>query len=431
MARREIAATAETRNRRIEASLGERRPDVFRFRVLPDARSADLGWGRVLSVGPGKAYQSPKAAARAARDGDVIEIDAGTYRNDSASWSANGLIIRAVGGGVYLNAKGGALVQNKAIWVITGDNVRIENIEFGFARSPDQNGAGIRSEGAHLHVVSCYFHDNESGLLASNGLRNSVTVESSEFARNGHPSGQAHQIYIGSIGSFVLEGSYFHETIIGSAVKSRARRSLIRYNRIVDEERGRANYMIDLANGGHAAVIGNVIQQGMAPENNTLITFAPEGADRWEDNRLFVVNNTLVNDLGRGIFIHNHAPTDIYVYNNLMLGAGSVVRGPAIELANLTDQGEGGVLRRFAATVRGWLPGRQNLVGSERLVQSRAAYDYRLIENSPAIDAGLVLDEDHAGEIDVQPAYEYLHPLAIRPRQHGAAIDVGAFEYSP
>ncbi len=230
---------AQRERARLEALLGEPSPDVFEYRQLPDARFATLGYGRVLRVGPGQAFERPSQAARVARDGDVIEIAGGDYRGDTAIWTASDLLIRGVGGVVRLDAQATRLPQHKAIWIIQGDNVRIENVEFANAKSRDRNGAGIRAEGKGLHIVSCFFHDNETGILTNNVPGGWLRIEDSEFARNGHASGQAHQIYVGAMDEFVLTGSYIHETFVGSAVKSRARRSYIAGNRIVDEGRGR------------------------------------------------------------------------------------------------------------------------------------------------------------------------------------------------
>src|SRR5207249_2554137 len=53
---------------------------------------------RVLRVGPGKPFALPSAAASAATEGAVIEIDAGLYEGDVAIWTADHLTIRGVGG---------------------------------------------------------------------------------------------------------------------------------------------------------------------------------------------------------------------------------------------------------------------------------------------------------------------------------------------
>ncbi|MEW6489889.1 MAG: right-handed parallel beta-helix repeat-containing protein [Thermodesulfobacteriota bacterium] len=427
LAQGEVERLEKAREARVEGLLGEAVPDVFRFRDLPDARSATLGYGRVLTVRPGAPFARPSQAARAARNGDVIEIAGGDYPGDTAIWSANDLLIRAVGGVARLNPAGAALPQHKAIWIVQGNNIRIENVEFAHARSRDRNGAGIRAEGDALHVVSCFFHDNESGLMTSNHAGARLRVEYSEFARNGHPSGQAHQIYVGTIDELELRGNYIHETLIGSAVKSRARRSTILYNRIVDEGRGRSNYTIDLSVGGEAYVVGNVLQQGPATENYTLVTFAPEGL-RWDRNHLLVAHNTIVNDRSDGNFVRNHSREKALVVNNLLLGKGSPAEGPAVLVGNLVDAGKG-LFGRFDASLGG-LPGSgENRFAEDVEVADRSSYDYRLRPGSPAVDAAAPLPSDAAKTWE--PLHEYRHPLRVELRPMAGAPDVGAHEYAP
>ncbi|HEX4193330.1 MAG TPA: right-handed parallel beta-helix repeat-containing protein, partial [Stellaceae bacterium] len=113
--------------------------------------------GRVVHVGASRDIKSVKDAAAQAKDGDTIEIDAGTYTGDVAIWRANDLTIRGVGGRPHFAADGEA-AEGKAIFVTNGRNIRIENIEFSDAKVGDNNGAGIRAEGPNLTVYNCYFH---------------------------------------------------------------------------------------------------------------------------------------------------------------------------------------------------------------------------------------------------------------------------------
>ena len=69
--------------------------------VLP-ALLASPARSALLQVGAGHSLKGPSAAAAIAADGDVIEIEAGTYLGDVAVWRANDLTIRAVGGRVRL-----------------------------------------------------------------------------------------------------------------------------------------------------------------------------------------------------------------------------------------------------------------------------------------------------------------------------------------
>lgn len=151
-----------------------------------------------IKVGPSRAVTSPSAAASLANDGDVVEIDAGTYTNAAiGTWTQNNLTIRGVGGRPVMNVTGISISNRKAIWVIQGNNTNVENIEFTGAAVPDHNGAGIRQKGDHLTVRSCYFHHNENAILESNKPNSEITVECCELAHHGYGDGYSHNIYIG------------------------------------------------------------------------------------------------------------------------------------------------------------------------------------------------------------------------------------------
>ena len=49
-------------------------------------------------------------------------------------------------------------------------------------------------------------------------------------------------------------------------------------------------------------LIGNVIQKGAASGNGTLFSWGEEGIEH-ADTRVFIVNNTFVNDKASGTFI--------------------------------------------------------------------------------------------------------------------------------
>ncbi len=144
---------------------------------LPAARSAPpAGLGRTLQVGDGRTIRALAEAARIAQDGDTVVIDAGVYRGDVAVWSQDRLTLRAQGGRVRLQAAGAA-AEGKALWVVRGGEIAIEDIDFEGARVPSGNGAGIRFERGRLTVRRCRFFDNEMGLLANNDPTQELVVE--------------------------------------------------------------------------------------------------------------------------------------------------------------------------------------------------------------------------------------------------------------
>ena len=82
----------------------------------------------------------------------------------------------------------------------------ILNVEFHHATVPDQNGAGIRLDGGNLVLRNTGFFDNENGILGGEGST-TVTIERSEFARNGFGDGYTHNIYIGNINRLNVSAS--------------------------------------------------------------------------------------------------------------------------------------------------------------------------------------------------------------------------------
>lgn len=368
--------------------------------ALPKAGAVSTGQ-QVILVGPGRLYRLPSEAAKIARDGDIVEIDAGVYAGDAAVWRQNNLVIRgAKDGRTRLDAQG-AEAEGKAIWVIKGNDVTVENVEFSGARVPDRNGAGIRFEGANLTIRGCKFYDNETGILTGHNGASDILVERSEFTRNGYGDGYSHNLYIGRVRSFTLRYSYVHHAKVGHNVKSRAQNNFILYNRLMDEATGNSSYIVDLPDGGVAYLIGNLIQQGRLTENWAAVSFAAEGENH-PVHALYVVNNTFVNHRSSGVFIDNRSRAPARVYNNIFVGAGTVLKGPGERAGNL--------------------------VGVDPGFVDAAHYDYRLTARSPAIDAGIELET--VDGVSLVPTEQYVHPLGSEPRTAHGPIDVGAYEYS-
>ena len=365
---------------------------------LPSGAAAD-----VLRVGAKRELKRPSDAARVARDGDVIEIDAGIYDADAAVWRQHRLTIRGVGGRAHLRAQG-AHAEGKGIWVIKGNDTTIESVEFSGAKVPDNNGAGIRLEGAGLTVRDCYFHNNENGILTGVNPASDIVIEHSEFAYNGFGDGQTHNLYIGNVRTFTLRFSYVHHAIVGHNVKSRAQRNYITYNRIVDENDGRSSYAVEFPNGGLAFVIGNAIQQGPATENPAIVSYGAEGL-KYPQNELYFVNNTVVNDRPAGArFLVIRDGTDVArIVNNVFAGRGDVLTGPA-EMRN-------------------------NIGVAKTDFVDPAGFDYRLKAGSSAIGRGI--DPGSASGVDLRPTAEYAHRAGNRPRSNTGKLDLGAFEYRP
>lgn len=204
--------------------------------LLPMAAHA----GPVLQVGPRRAVKSLAAAARQARDGTLVEVDAGHYIADAATWPQHGLTLRAIGGRVQLIAAG-AHAQGKGLFVMAGRGQRIEGFDFIGAAVPDRNGAGVRLEAGSLTLVDCSFRDNENGVLTANDERIELDIVDCDFGPIALREGKTHNLYVGAIGRLAVTGSYFHHGALGHLLKSRAAVNHILYNRLSDEIGGRAS----------------------------------------------------------------------------------------------------------------------------------------------------------------------------------------------
>ncbi len=380
---------------------GPELPGASSFRPGAFSRdgAASGGTGRIVRVGPGKDYEKLGDVAGSLQNGDVVEIEGGLYLNDFAEISASDITLRGVHGRPHFRATVGP-PNRKGIWVLSGDNVSVDNIEFSGAEVPDLNGAGIRYEGLKLDVRNSSFHHNQSGILTVNRPDMVVEIRNSEFGyRITGGSGQAHGIYIGAAKRVVVMNSYFHHNDIGHHIKVRGAENWILYNKVTDQNGG-GSYLVEAPNCGATYVIGNVLQKGAKAENSNAVSYGAEGCEG-KPLGLYVVSNTFVNDRHAGTFVLNRSGTTAFVANNLIVGNNALADGPAKDISNL-------------------------LRSSEKFVD-RAKYDFHLAAGAAAIDEGAKVG--NAGKTSLMPANEYGFPKPMSPRKALGELDVGAFEY--
>lgn len=287
---------------------------------------------QVLKVGPGQQFSRPSEAARVAGDGVVVEVHAGDYNGDVAVWRQSDLTLRGIGDRPHLRA-GGRAAEGKAIWVVKGDRVTVENLELSGARVPSHNGAAIRAEGTGLTIRNCRFHHNEMGLLTNPSPDSVVVIESSELDHNATDTERhgrlGHNIYVHRARRFVLRNSHVHGARTGHQVKTRAQRNEIRDNRIRDSD-GAASLLLDISEGGQAVVVNNRFQQSARAGNRTAIGFAAEASDRSASaHALRVEGNSFVNEGGAATFVRNHSSAPAMLKDNRLPARGvTALRGP-------------------------------------------------------------------------------------------------------
>ncbi|WP_054760284.1 right-handed parallel beta-helix repeat-containing protein [Methylomonas koyamae] len=390
------------------------RPKRFRLRTgaaLACLLALNAAMAKDWYVGPQRTLKLPSQAARLAGDGDTVHIDAAVYSGDVAVWPQHRLTLRGSGGWARLHANG-LNAEGKAIWVIKGDRVVVENIEFTGAEAQALNGAGIRYEGRLLTLRHCHVHHNQMGLLTGADPEREILIEGSEFNDNTvdyRLHGKlGHNVYIGNIKRFTLRNSYIHDAATGHNVKSRAKFNFLLYNHIGDEQRA-SSYLVDLPDGGESYLIGNQLYQAADSENPAMVSFAAEH-NQAEPYTLYLVNNTLVNAKAGSYFLHNHNVAEAVLINNLLVGQAATIQGP------------------FRATHNVW--------AEQELFADGGRFDYRLRAEAGAIDQGVDPGISATG-VALAAEFEYRHPWAWRlgqataqsmPAPTNSAANVKAFQ---
>ena len=288
-------------------------------------------------------FSTIASAIAASKDGDIVQVQAGTYTNDFATINTK-ITLQGVGGMVKMVASGN-IPNGKGI-LVTNTDLTVDHFEFSGATVSDMNGAGIRYQGGNLTITNSYFHDNQDGLLANSSSTGTITIRNTEFDHNGAGDGYSHNLYVNDIAKLTIDNSFFHDAVIGHQIKSRAAETVITNTRIFDES-GTSSYSIDLPNGGKATISGNTIQQGVNGDNPNIIAYGEEGLSGGT-NTATISNNIVLNDMGTGAFIWDASGSPIsvsgtqtYKVATMVSGSGATVSGtttlssePALDLSH-------------------------------------------------------------------------------------------------
>ena len=347
-------------------------------------------------AGPGGAPMTLADAVARAADGDTIEMLAGEYRG--ALLIENRRLTLRGSGKVVVQGDGKA-VADKALWTVRGGEVLIEGLEFRGARSTDGGGAGVRQEGGRLTLRKSQFFDNEHGLLATNDEKAELGIDSCVFGEAPKVVGGLHHLLnVGRIGTLNITGSRFQVGFEGHLIKSRAREATIAYNFIHDGVRGAASYEIELAAGGLATLIGNVIGQGAESQNPVVLAYGTEGRG-WERNELRVAHNTFVHYgwlpawFMRVFKDRVGEDTKVYAINNLLVGPGL-----------------------FWLAAPGVFEGNRHV--TRGMLLDIDTYAFELPPG--AMWRGEGVDPRRIGGVDLSPKAEYAWPVGVKPLQPGA-----------
>ncbi len=424
-----------------------------------------------LTVGPSGQYASPCAAFPHLASGDTLQVDAnnGTPYYDTADCleTAPNVTIVGVNGRPIIDGSKASIA--KAMWLIDGYNVTLDNFEFRNADTgtSSTNAEAIRIEpgttaspnGGNVTVQRSYIHNNFEGIL-SDGLTSGaawysatpyITLQYDEFANNGYGDGLTHNMYIGCCGNmdFTLQYSWSHDSYVGHTVKDRAPINNILYNLIGDAV-GNTSYLLDFPLGGSTYVVGNSLYK-LATTNSSANTAAMIFAD--------------VNDNGASDPEYGTANQDLHFINNTMVldpanrnGSGSAPpafvslgcsdasysectpppNGPALTVPAVVENNiflgaETEATNQTSAFVENNLlesnASESNLTALK--FNNAAAFDFRLTAGSPAIGAGVYPPTNNAGAADPKAlaVYQYVNPenKTAWPTPSGSTMDAGAF----
>ena len=296
-----------------------------------------------LTVGTNRQYATIAAALAAARDGDTVAVATGLYLNDFGTVRTK-VTLTAVGGNVTLLATT-ALAPGKAILTVTTD-ATIDGFVFAGAKASDGTAAGLLDTGGALVVRNSLFVGNQTGLLvrpATNGS-GSVTVQGSEFDRNGAGDGFSGNINVGAVSFLTIQDSFIHDARNGDEVKSLALATTITGTRILDSTVSvSAGGPISGGASGFATSDVNLPRGGVIKIQNSIIEKGPDttgpairvGGDTSYPNTSITVSGTyFLSDQRGATVLQNTTGATASVNNNQFYGFGTIASGPAVVSSN-------------------------------------------------------------------------------------------------
>ncbi len=196
---------------------------------------------------------------------------------------------------------------------LPGAALRVENIRFEGAVSPDLNGAGIRHDGKDLIVYNCVFDGNENGILSTGSERGKILIAGSSFLNNGHGDGYSHGIYVVQAALLEISESRFTGTKIGHHVKSLAAITRITGSHFDDADGG-ASYTLDVSGGGDVTMADNVIIQTASSDNPAIINYdLSRGGDAVA---LRITGNHIINRHRHGVLLRNDTKLEPEIHDN-------------------------------------------------------------------------------------------------------------------
>jgi len=288
------------------------------FSVLSVAMTFDAHGQETLAEGQisvgGRIVTTLEQAFNAVEQGGTIRIGPGTYKMAGILKNKHGVSIYGSLGTVF----DGVAAGGKATFVLASNDITMEDITCRNVKVRDKNGACIRFEGTNLILRRVQFENSENGLLANKNSGN-ILIEDSIFDGNG-AGGRSHGMYVNGGRLTVRRTKVINTKGEGHGIKSRAEQTIIE-DSIIASLNGKDSRLIDIPNGGIAAIRRNLLVEGPNTANWQLLSFGVE-KNKHESHFLKLEDNVIITDRDGGsdlILVGDGMPTPT-VRKNVVVG---------------------------------------------------------------------------------------------------------------
>ena len=239
----------------------------------------------------GQGYATIDEAVSAVRMGTAtILIAPGTYRQCTVQTGGRITFKAVTPGTAIFEAE---TCEDKAAFVLRGQESIVDGLVFRGMRVDDGNGAGIRTEMGNLTVRNSMFLDSQEGILGGEPTNQKIVIENSTFSGLGQCETEncSHAIYLANKGSVTITRSRFEKGTGGHYVKLRVPRVAIDDNSFDDTGGSKTNYMIDLPEGGTGEILHNTFVQGRGKENASGLIVVAAEAKTYASTGLRIADN--------------------------------------------------------------------------------------------------------------------------------------------
>jgi hypothetical protein len=264
----------------------------------------------------GYSFFDMNEAAKKVKENSTVFIGPGIYTEGMKISHDN---VSIIGKNTHFK---GAVIEGKATFVVTSDNVLIESIECSEVEVPSENGACVRHEGGKLTLSNVHFHHSEQGLLQGGGVGGEIYVKYSLFEYLGK-KGQAHGLYTSGALLDVKHSIFRNTKDQGHAIKSRSKVTNIN-NVVIDSGTGDDSRALDIPNGGELYIKDSVFYQGVNTVNGQIIGYALETLRRQRNYKIEIINTIVIGERPNGNTLllarKNMPDLEVAIYDNVIIG---------------------------------------------------------------------------------------------------------------